>query len=103
MIKTGRTASQTAAADTSSEAPETADENITEPQTTGKAKANEKQAELQKFSKYQLMTAPEFIGHRDILGALMGEDEKYTKAEAKEMIKSFQKTPLKKQYIKKTE
>lgn len=58
------------------------------------AKEAEKEVEV-KFSKNQLLAAKRFSGKRDILEALLSDDETYTVKTVEQMIEDFMKGKVK--------
>lgn len=58
------------------------------------AKEAEKEVEI-KFSKNQLLAAKRFSGKRDILEALLSDDETYTVKTVEQMIEDFMKGKVK--------
>lgn len=58
------------------------------------AKEAEKEVEV-KFSKNQLLAAKRFSGKRDILEALLSDDETYTVKTVEQMIEKYMKGKVK--------
>ena len=58
------------------------------------AKEAEKEVEV-KFSKNQLLAAKRFSGKRDILEALLSDDETYTVKTVEQMIEDYMKGKVK--------
>lgn len=58
------------------------------------AKEAEKEVEV-KFSKNQLLAAKRFSGRRDILEALLSDDETYTVKTVEQMIENYMKGKVK--------
>ena len=58
------------------------------------AKEAEKEVEV-KFSKNQLLAAKRFSGRRDILEALLSDDETYTVKTVEQMIEDYMKGKVK--------
>lgn len=62
---------------------------------TTKTAAKEAEKVESKFSKYQLLAAKRFSGKRDILEALLSDDETYTVKTVEQMIKDYMKGKVK--------
>lgn len=62
---------------------------------TTKTAAKEAEKVESKFSKNQLLAAKRFSGKRDILEALLSDDETYTVKTVEQMIEDFMKGKVK--------
>lgn len=61
-----------------------------------KKNSNTEEAAVQhSFSKAQLLSSERFKGRRDIVNALLDEDEKYTVQAVEEMIEKYMKGQVK--------
>lgn len=62
---------------------------------TTKTAAKEAEKDEVKFSKNQLLAAKRFSGKRDILEALLSDDETYTVKTVEQMIEDYMKGKVK--------